>query len=97
MRSFCLIPQSRMRHFFLGAQGPAQPRSKKAMTVHYTLRCRECQRDWGNHPSSICMDCLAPLEVQYDYDAARGSFHASSVRNQRPAKLGAGSSSIVTS
>ncbi len=44
------------------------------MTARYTLRCRECNRDWGNRPTSICEDCLAPLEVKYDLEAARGTF-----------------------
>ena len=44
------------------------------MSEHYSLRCRECHRDWGNRPSSICLDCLAPLEVHYDLDAVRGTF-----------------------
>src|ERR1700683_2168241 len=40
----------------------------------YELRCRECHKSWGNQPKSICDDCFSPLEVFYDYDAARGSF-----------------------
>jgi threonine synthase len=56
------------------------------MTVHYTLRCRECQRDWGNHPTSICLDCLAPLEVQYDYEAVRGSFTKENIA-KRPGNI----------
>lgn len=39
----------------------------------YSLRCRECHKDWGNIPQSICLDCLAPLEVKYDLDAVRAS------------------------
>jgi threonine synthase len=35
----------------------------------YELRCRECQKSWGNVPRSICEDCFSPLEVSYDYDA----------------------------
>ncbi len=44
------------------------------MSDHFTLRCRECNRDWGHRASSICEDCLAPLEVQYDLDAAGRTF-----------------------
>jgi threonine synthase len=40
----------------------------------YELRCRECHKNWGNQPLSICEDCFSPLEVFYDYDAVRGSF-----------------------
>ena len=56
------------------------------MTEHYTLRCRECNRDWGNRPSSICEDCLAPLDVKYDLDAARSSFTRDNIA-RRPANL----------
>jgi threonine synthase len=35
----------------------------------YELRCRECQKSWGNVPRSICEDCFSPLEVSYDYEA----------------------------
>jgi threonine synthase len=41
--------------------------------MHYELRCRECQKSWGNVPKSICEDCFSPLEVFYDYDAVRAS------------------------
>jgi len=40
----------------------------------YELRCRECGKSWGNQPRSICDDCFSPLEVFYDYDAARSRF-----------------------
>jgi len=50
------------------------------------LRCRECNRDWGNRPGSICEDCLAPLEVKYDLDAARTSFTRENIA-RRPASL----------
>jgi threonine synthase len=40
----------------------------------YELRCRECGKAWGNQPRSICDDCFSPLEVFYDYDAARCTF-----------------------
>jgi threonine synthase len=39
--------------------------------VQYELRCRECGRSCGNQPRSICEECFSPLEVAYDYDAAR--------------------------
>src|ERR1700704_2260986 len=42
--------------------------------VSYELRCRECNKSWGNQPRSICDDCFSPLEVFYDYDAARLTF-----------------------
>ena len=34
--------------------------------VHYELKCRECQKTWGNQPLSFCQKCFAPLEVAYD-------------------------------
>src|ERR1700731_320512 len=40
----------------------------------YELRCRECGKSWGNQPRSICDDCFSPLEVFYDYEAARPTF-----------------------
>jgi threonine synthase len=40
----------------------------------YELRCRECGKAWGNQPRSICEECFSPLEVSYDYQAARGRF-----------------------
>ena len=44
------------------------------MSEHFFLRCRECHREYGNRPTSICENCLAPLEVKYDMDAARKTF-----------------------
>src|SRR6476660_4928330 len=43
-------------------------------TGTYELRCRECGKSWGNQPRSICDDCFSPLEVFYDYEAARPTF-----------------------
>ncbi len=42
------------------------------MTELFQLRCRECGRLWGNIPRSYCEECLAPLEITYDYAALRG-------------------------
>jgi threonine synthase len=56
------------------------------MSEHYTLRCRECNREWGNRPSSICEDCLAPLEVKYDLNVARETFTADNIA-RRPSNL----------
>ena len=56
------------------------------MSEHYTLRCRECNREWGNRPGSICEDCLAPLEVKYDLDAARSTFTRENIA-RRPANI----------
>ncbi len=40
----------------------------------YELKCNECGKRFGNQPLSACPDCLAPLEVVYDLDSARGVF-----------------------
>jgi threonine synthase len=56
------------------------------MSVNYSLRCRECRHDYGNIPSSICTDCMAPLEVHYDMEAARGKFTRDAIA-ARPANL----------
>src|SRR5580658_8141080 len=50
----------------------------------YELRCRECHKSWGNQPKSICDDCFSPLEVFYDYDAARGSFTREHIAGRAP-------------
>jgi len=45
----------------------------------YQLACHECARRFGNQPLSACPDCLAPLEVVYDLDSARGIFTRESI------------------
>ncbi len=40
----------------------------------YELKCGECGRRYGNRPLSACPECIAPLEVVYDLEAARGVF-----------------------
>lgn len=52
----------------------------------YQLKCNECGRLYGNQPLSACDDCLAPLELVYDLEAARPNFTR--------AKIGAGPASI---
>ncbi len=42
--------------------------------MRYELRCRECNKSWGNVPKSICEDCFSPLEIFYDYDSIRHDF-----------------------
>jgi threonine synthase len=56
------------------------------VSERFHLRCRECQRDFSNRPSSICPECLAPLDVKYDLDAARKTFTRESIA-ARPANL----------
>src|SRR5258708_52185 len=52
----------------------------------YELRCRECGKSWGNQPRSICDDCFSPLEVFYDYEAARPTFSRERIA-QGPASM----------
>ena len=52
--------------------------------MNYELRCRECHKNWGNQPLSICEDCFSPLEVFYDYDAVRGAFTRERIASRAP-------------
>jgi threonine synthase len=45
----------------------------------YELKCNECGKRFGNRPLSGCPDCLAPLEIVYDLDSARGEFTRESI------------------
>jgi threonine synthase len=45
----------------------------------YELACNECGKRFGNIPLSACPDCIAPLEVVYDLDSARGEFTRESI------------------
>src|ERR1700677_2794492 len=45
----------------------------------YELKCNECGKRYGNQPLSACPDCIAPLEVVYDLDSARGEFTRESI------------------
>ena len=47
----------------------------------YQLKCNECGKLFGNQPLSACDDCLAPLELTYDLEAARPHFTRSSISN----------------
>jgi len=52
--------------------------------AQYELRCRECRKTWGNQPRSICDDCFSPLEVGYDYEAARAEFTREKIAQRPP-------------
>jgi len=56
------------------------------MSERFELRCKECHRLWGNRPSSICEECLAPLEVVYDMDLAARTFTRENIK-ARPANI----------
>jgi threonine synthase len=45
----------------------------------YGLVCNECGKSYGNQPLSACPDCIAPLEVHYDLESARGEFTRESI------------------
>jgi threonine synthase len=45
----------------------------------YELVCSDCGKRYGNRPLSACPDCIAPLEVQYDLESARGEFTRESI------------------
>ena len=44
------------------------------MGEYYQLKCRECGKLWGNQARSFCDECLSPLEISFDMEAARGKF-----------------------
>jgi threonine synthase len=52
--------------------------------AHYELRCRECNKSWGNQARSICEDCFSPLEVFYDYDALRSLLTREQITRRAP-------------
>jgi threonine synthase len=52
--------------------------------MRYELRCRECNKSWGNVPKSICEDCFSPLEVFYDYDSIRPDFTREKIAQSPP-------------
>ncbi|MBS1799012.1 MAG: threonine synthase [Acidobacteria bacterium] len=60
--------------------------SYSCSAVAYELKCNECGKLFGNQPLSACPDCLAPLEVTYDLDAARGVFTREAIA-QGPASI----------
>ena len=60
--------------------------SYSCSAVAYELKCNECGKLFGNQPLSACPDCLAPLEVVYDLDAARGVFTREAIA-QGPANI----------
>jgi len=39
------------------------------MSFVHGLRCRECGRQYPKKPIAGCVECFAPLKVEYDYDA----------------------------
>ena len=45
----------------------------------YQLKCNECGKLYGNQPLSACDDCLAPLELTYDLEAARSTFNRANI------------------
>ena len=60
--------------------------SYSCSSTAYELKCNECGKRFGNQPLSACPDCLAPLEVTYDLDSARGVFTREAIA-QGPANI----------
>jgi threonine synthase len=56
------------------------------VSERFNLRCRECHKDFSNRPTSICPECMAPLDVQYDLDAARKTLTHENIA-KRPGNL----------
>jgi threonine synthase len=56
------------------------------MSTHYTLRCKECGRAWGNAPVVLCTDCFSPLEITYDFSAVRAALSRETIAS-RPQNL----------
>jgi threonine synthase len=56
------------------------------VSERFHLRCRECHRDFSNRPTSICPECLAPLDVKYDLDGARKTLTRENIA-RRPGNL----------
>lgn len=52
--------------------------------IGYELRCQECGRTFGNQPRSFCEDCFSPVEVVYDYGAARPLFTRERISQRAP-------------
>jgi threonine synthase len=52
--------------------------------AHYELRCRECNKSWGNQARSICDDCFSPLEIFYDYDTVRRELTRERIASRAP-------------
>jgi len=55
-------------------------------SLRYQLKCRECGTAWGNQPISFCQNCLAPLEVAYDFNRIRGEIDRDEIA-RRPGNL----------
>ncbi|HEY0784781.1 MAG TPA: threonine synthase [Acidobacteriaceae bacterium] len=49
------------------------------MAVAYALRCRECGKQYGNAPLSICEECFSPLEVFVDLERAKETVTRASI------------------
>ena len=48
------------------------PESSPSSSFVRGLVCRECGRQYAAEPRTSCDECLAPVEVAYDYDAMKG-------------------------
>lgn len=48
------------------------------------LKCRICGASYEVEPLAICEECFGPLEVDYDYDAIRGSLKKADLDTRPP-------------
>ncbi len=77
-------PAATESDFLMSATASVAKAASTTASANYELRCRECHKNWGNQPRSICDDCFSPLEVFYDYDAVRGSFTRERIAARAP-------------
>ena len=54
------------------------------MTFAKNLRCKECGRLYPLEPAHVCEFCFGPLEVYYDYEAARRSISRERIERGPP-------------
>ncbi|HLC20805.1 MAG TPA: threonine synthase [Candidatus Methylomirabilis sp.] len=48
------------------------------------LKCRECSRPYPADPLHVCEFCFGPLEVDYDYEALRGTLTREAIESGPP-------------
>jgi len=49
------------------------------MSYIHSLRCKECEAEYGIEPRTVCDFDFAPVEVAYDYDAMQGKVTRESI------------------
>ena len=59
------------------------------MSFASALKCKDCGRLYPLEPRTVCDDDFAPVEVVYDYEAARGHVTRASIVRSRSASSSA--------